>query len=176
MNSHIHVPPLPSNLFIKKEKPVVSQFLLSRWLILISSRQAQFISSWNQSRWKCCHASKISFLERMNGMKILIWENRFQVELPSAVLWNALLNYGWSGEGIKIACHILTTLTHFQHKRLRPWHNDRLALKVESADSVNNSGASSQLLAFLERSCSFPQSSGSTLEFISTPQCSEQSF
>lgn len=30
MNCHDHVHPLPSNLFIKKEKPVVSQFLLSR--------------------------------------------------------------------------------------------------------------------------------------------------
>lgn len=30
MNCHIHVHPFPSNLFIKKEKPVVSQFLLSR--------------------------------------------------------------------------------------------------------------------------------------------------
>lgn len=35
MNCHIHVHPLPSNLFIKK-KPVVFQFSLSRWLILIS--------------------------------------------------------------------------------------------------------------------------------------------
>lgn len=152
MNCHIHAYSLPSNLFIKKEKPVESQFLLSRWVILIRLQQARFISGWNQSRWKRCLAVRFfSFLERMNGRKIHIWENRFQVELPSAVLWNALLDYGWSGQGIKIACRMVTALTHFQHKRLRASHNDRLALKVESTDSINNHGASSHLMAFPER-------------------------
>lgn len=50
---------------------------------------------------------------------------------------------------------------------LSPLHNDRLALKLESADFVNNSRASSQLLAFLERYHYFSQSYGSILEFIS---------
>lgn len=151
MNCHIHVHPLPSNLFIKKEKPVVSQFLLSRWLILISLQQAQFISSWNQSRWKCCHAVRFLFLKRWMGWRYLSGRTGFRWSFHQPYFGNALLNYGWSGWGIKIACHILTTLTHFQHKRPRPQHNDRLFLKVESADSVNNSGASSQLLAFFER-------------------------
>lgn len=72
MDCHIHVHPLPSNLFIKREKLVVAQFLLSRWLILISLQQARFISGWNQSRWKCCCALRILFfLKRWMGWRCL---------------------------------------------------------------------------------------------------------